>query len=207
MLQSNSTINSWIGMILNKTIEEKSITRNFFNFPFKISNHSIYFLISTILGSILLIISAKIKVPLYPVPMTLQPLAVLLIGMLFGRNLAGATVGLYIFQGVCGLPVFAYGGGYMYLFGPTGGFILGFFVSAIILGSLADRDWGKSLFLSLLCMIIGLFIIYFFGILQLSIMKGFDFALLKGFFPFIIGDLYKLLLAGILIPQIWKFAK
>ena len=207
MLQSNSTINSWIGMILNKTIEEKSITRNFFNFPFKISNHSIYFLISTILGSILLIISAKIKVPLYPVPMTLQPLAVLLIGMLFGRNLAGATVGLYIFQGVCGLPVFAYGGGYMYLFGPTGGFILGFFVSAIILGSLADRDWGKSLFLSLLCMIIGLFIIYFFGILQLSIMKGFDFALLKGFFPFIIGDLYKLLLAGILIPQIWKFVK
>ena len=207
MLQSNSTINSWIGMILNKTIEEKSITRNFFNFPLKISNHSIYFLISAILGSILLIISAKIKVPLYPVPMTLQPLAVLLIGMLFGRNLAGATVGLYIFQGVCGLPVFAYGGGYMYLFGPTGGFILGFFVSAIILGSLADRDWGKSLFLSLLCMIIGLFIIYFFGILQLSIMKGFDFALLKGFFPFIIGDLYKLLLAGILIPQIWKFAK
>ena len=207
MLQSNSTINSWIGMILNKTIEEKSITRNFFNFPFKISNHSIYFLISAILGSILLIISAKIKVPLYPVPMTLQPLAVLFIGMLFGRNLAGATVGLYIFQGVCGLPVFAYGGGYMYLFGPTGGFILGFFVSAIILGSLADRDWGKSLFLSLLCMIIGLFIIYFFGILQLSIMKGFDFALLKGFFPFIIGDLYKLLLAGILIPQIWKFAK
>ena len=207
MLQSNSTINSWIGMILNKTIEEKSITRNFFNFPFKISNHSIYFLISAILGSILLIISAKIKVPLYPVPMTLQPLAVLLIGMLFGRNLAGATVGLYIFQGVCGLPVFAYGGGYMYLFGPTGGFILGFFVSAIILGSLADRDWGKSLFLSLLSMIIGLFIIYFFGILQLSIMKGFDFALLKGFFPFIIGDLYKLLLAGILIPQIWKFAK
>ena len=162
MLQSNSTINSWIGMILNKTIEEKSITRNFFNFPLKISNHSIYFLISAILGSILLIISAKIKVPLYPVPMTLQPLAVLLIGMLFGRNLAGATVGLYIFQGVCGLPVFAYGGGYMYLFGPTGGFILGFFVSAIILGSLADRDWGKSLFLSLLCMIIGLFIIYFF---------------------------------------------
>ena len=207
MLQSNSTINSWIGMILNKSIEEKSITRNFIHFPIKISNYSIYFLISAILGSILLIISAKIKVPLYPVPMTLQPLAVLLIGMLFGRNLAAATVGLYILQGILGLPVFAYGGGFMYLFGPTGGFIIGFLVSAIILGSLADRGWGKNLFLSLLCMIIGLFIIYFFGILQLSIMKGFDFAIIKGFFPFIIGDLYKLLLAGLLIPQIWKLTK
>ena len=163
--------------------------------------------ITILLGCVLLIISAKIKVPLYPVPMTMQPLAVLLIGMLFGRNLASATVGLYVFQGLMGLPVFAYGGGFMYIFGPTGGFIIGFLVAAIILGHLADKGWGRSLFTSMLCMIIGLCVIYFMGIFQLSLIKGFDYAILKGFYPFIIGDLYKLFLAGILIPYIWKLAK
>ncbi len=191
MLNSNIVIgNSWIESISSRWTNGIVITP-----------------ITILLGSILLIISAKIKVPLYPVPMTLQPLAVLMIGMLFGRNLASATVGLYIFQGLMGLPVFAYGGGFMYIFGPTGGFIIGFLFSAIILGHLADKGWGRSLYTSILCMAIGLFVIYFMGILQLSIIKGFDYAILKGFYPFIIGDLYKLFLAGILIPYIWKLAK
>ena len=193
MLNLNTNLvigNSWIKSISNKWANGIVITP-----------------ITILLGCILLIISAKIKVPLYPVPMTLQPLAVLMISMLFGRNLASATVGLYIFQGLLGLPVFAYGGGFMYIFGPTGGFIIGFLLAAIILGHLADKGWGRSLFTSILCMVIGLFIIYFMGILQLSVIKGFDYAILKGFYPFIIGDLYKLLLAGILVPYIWKLAK
>ena len=82
--------------------------------------------VTVVICSLLLILSAKIKVDLYPVPMTLQPLAVLLIAMLCGRNIAVATVSLYLFQGMVGIPVFAYGGGLPYLLGPTGGFLFGF---------------------------------------------------------------------------------
>ena len=184
---------SWVEIIINKLNKNK---------VFNLTN------LSTVLfGSILLIISSKIKIDLYPVPMTLQPLAVLMIAMLYGRNLATATIGVYILQGLIGLPVFAYGGGLMYIFGPTGGFIIGFLISGIVLGELADRGWGKRLITSIVCMLLGLLIIYFFGILQLTLIKGFEYAILKGFYPFLIGDLYKLLIAGILVPYIWKLAK
>ena len=157
--------------------------------------------------SFLLILSAKIKVNLYPVPMTLQPLAVLMIAMLCGRNIAVASVSFYLFQGIVGLPVFAYGGGFIYLMGPTGGFLFGFLIASIIVGELADRGWGKFLFKSIFSMLIGMFMIYFFGILQLSVIKGFDFAIINGLQPFIIGDAYKLILAALLLPQIWKLVK
>jgi len=162
---------------------------------------------TVVICSILLVLSAKIKVDLYPVPMTLQPLAILMIAMLCGRNISVASVSLYLFQGIIGLPVFAYGGGLPYLMGPTGGFLLGFLFVAIVIGDLADRGWGKNLFKSIVAMLLGLFIIYFFGILQLSIIKGFDYAILTGMKPFIVGDFYKLLLASLLLPQIWKLTK
>ena len=193
MLSFKSNSLSWIELVTNKLNKNKI---------FNLAN------ISTVLfGSIILIISAKIKVDLYPVPMTLQPLAVLMIGMLFGRNLAIATIGLYILQGIAGFPVFAYGGGLLYLFGPTGGFIVGFFIAGLVLGELAVRGWGRNILSSIFCMMLGMFIIYFFGILQLSAIKGFAFAIIKGFYPFLVGDLYKLLVAGILVPFIWRLAK
>ena len=193
MLSFKSNSLSWIELVTNKLNKNKI---------FNLIN------ISTVLfGSIILIISAKIKVDLYPVPMTLQPLAVLMIGMLFGRNLATATIGLYILEGIAGLPVFANGGGLLYLFGPTGGFIFGFFIAGLVLGELADRGWGRNILSSIFCMMLGMFIIYFFGILQLSAIKGFAFAIIKGFYPFLVGDLYKLLVAGILVPFIWRLAK
>ena len=193
MLSFKSNSLSWIELVTNKLNKNKI---------FNLIN------ISTVLfGSIILIISAKIKVDLYPVPMTLQPLAVLMIGMLFGRNLAIATIGLYILEGIAGFPVFAYGGGLLYLFGPTGGFIVGFFIAGLVLGELADRGWGRNILSSIFCMMLGMFIIYFFGILQLSAIKGFTFAIIKGFYPFLVGDLYKLLVAGILVPFIWRLAK
>ena len=157
--------------------------------------------------SVLLIISAKIKIDLYPVPMTLQPLAVLMIAMLCGRNIGIASIGLYLAQGIIGLPVFAYGGGIPYLIGPTGGFLIGFLIAGFIVGELADRGWGKEIFKSVSAMLIGLIVIYFCGILQLSFIKGFDYAIIKGMEPFIIGDLYKLILASLLLPQIWKLTK
>ena len=124
--------------------------------------------VTVVICSLLLILSAKIKVDLYPVPMTLQPLAVLLIAMLCGRNIAVAAVSLYLFQGMVGIPVFAYGGGLPYLLGPTGGFLFGFLFASIIIGELADRGWGKHLFKSVIAMLLGLFVIYICGVLHLK---------------------------------------
>jgi biotin transport system substrate-specific component len=172
------------------------------------SNFSIATSVLTIIFcSLLLILSAKIKVDLYPVPMTLQPLAILMIAMLCGRNIAVSSVSLYLFQGMIGLPVFAYGGGLPYFMGPTGGFLFGFLIAALVLGEMADRGWGKLFLKSILAMLIGMFIIYFFGILQLSFLKGFSFAILESLSPYMVGDLYKIILAALLIPQIWKFTK
>ena len=194
MIEDRVSRNTWIESFLlkNKNIDKFSFITTLF---------------TIFTCSFLLILSAKIKVDLYPVPMTLQPLAVLMIAMLCGRNIAVASVSLYLFQGVVGLPVFAYGGGLIYLMGPTGGFLFGFLFASIIVGELANRGWGQYLFKSMFAMLIGMLIIYFFGVVQLSAIKGFDFAIINGLKPFIIGDTYKLILAALLLPQIWKLVK
>jgi biotin transport system substrate-specific component len=159
-----------------------------------------------IICSILLIISAKIKVDLYTIPMTMQPFAILIIAMLCGRNLAAGSISLYLFQGMIGLPVFANGGGMLYLMGPTGGFLFGFLIAAIIMGELADRGWGRHILKAFIAMFLGLFIIYFFGIIQLSLFLSFEKAILM-MKLYMVGDFYKLLLATLLVTQIWKLTK
>ena len=96
-------------------------------------------------GSLLLAVSAKIQVPFWPVPMTMQSLAVLLIGITLGSRMGAATIVLYLAEGFCGLPVFAGAtAGPAYMAGPTGGYLIGFLLCAAAVGVLAERGWDRN---------------------------------------------------------------
>ncbi len=163
-----------------------------------------------IVGTVLLTVSAKIQVPFWPVPMTMQTMVVLLIGMAFGARLGAATVALYLLEGAFGLPVFAgtpeKGIGLAYIMGPTGGFLVGFVVAAAVVGWLAERGFGRSLITTLVAMIVGSSLIYLFGVSWLATLIGWDQALALGVTPFLAGAALKIVLATALLPTCWKFA-
>lgn len=167
-----------------------------------------YFLI-VFLGSCLIAVSSKVQVPFYPVPMTLQTMVVLMLGMALGWRLAGATILLYLAEGASGLPVFAgtpdKGIGLAYMMGSTGGYLFGFLVAATVCGWLAERGWGHNFIGTATCMVIGNSLIYMFGISWLGVILGWDKPLLAwGIFPFLWGDLLKIILAAIAMPLAWK---
>ena len=161
-------------------------------------------LLLVIVGSILLTVSAKISVPFYPVPMTMQTLVVLFIGLTFGRFLGPLTIFAYLAQGALGLPVFANGGGFVYLMGPTGGYLLGFFLSAVILSYIADLGWNKSYLLTFMSLLIGSFVIFFIGLTQLGFLLGKSISetISLGLLPFIYGELFKISILAIFVPLI-----
>ncbi len=135
----------------------------------------------------LLALSAKVQVPFYPVPMTLQTMALMFIGCFFSRSVAWASLGSYVLLGVLGLPLFAKGGGMVYLLGPTGGYILGF-LPAMALFLLAR---GKSV-RSLLVLFGGIVVIYVCGLAWLGGSIGWEKPLLAlGLIPFVGGDIAK----------------
>ena len=146
-----------------------------------------------ILGSALLTLSAKAQVPFYPVPMTMQTLVVLLIGMALGPRLGAATVLFYLAQGAAGLPVFAgtpeKGIGLAYLLGPTGGYLAGFAVAAGVSGWIVERR--RDLVGIVLAVAAGLAVIYALGVLWLSTLVGFGPAIALGVLPFLWGELFK----------------
>ena len=157
-------------------------------------------------GSVLLALSAHIKVPFYPVPVTMQTMLVLLIGMAYGSRLGFATILAYLAQGAVGLPVFAGGAGLAYMAGPTGGYLFGFAVSAFLVGMMAEKGWSKSYQSTALAMVIGNIVIYAFGVTWLSsIIGSFDKAIQFGLMPFIYGDLLKIVIATIALPVAWKY--
>jgi biotin transport system substrate-specific component len=160
-----------------------------------------------VIGVVILSISAHVKVPFYPVPMTLQTLVVLLIGMSYGSRLGGVTILSYLFLGAFGAPVFSGGAGFAYLIGPTGGYLLGFFVSTVLLGFLAERGMGKTWKTSALLALIGTSTIYLLGLAWLTSIIGHEKAIQFGLLPFIYGDLLKLFLVSVSIPLAWKLAK
>ncbi|MDD9909648.1 MAG: biotin transporter BioY [Ahrensia sp.] len=159
-------------------------------------------------GSLALWVSAKITVPFWPVPMTMQTLVVLMIGMMFGAKLGMATVLLYLAEGAAGLPVFAgtpeKGIGLAYMMGTTGGYLVGFVLAAGIAGWFAERGWDRNVFTTALAMLIATAAIYVPGLIWLGTIVGWDKPVLAwGLTPFLAADALKLALAAALMPLLW----
>ncbi len=151
-------------------------------------------LVLAVTGSLLLWASAKIQVPFWPVPMTLQTAAVFLLGFACGSRLALATVALYLAEGAAGLPVFAgtpeKGLGLPYMLGPTGGYLVGFLAAAWIAGRAAER--GVGIVGALAAMLLGSLAIYGAGLAWLAGFVGAEAAIRLGLLPFLPGDLVKI---------------
>lgn len=158
-----------------------------------------------LLGSWLVALSAQIEIPLWPVPITGQTLAVLLVGALLGSRRGALSLLAYLAQGAAGLPVFAgASGGLAKLVGPTGGYLLGFVLAAWLVGWLSERGWDRSRRGTFLAMLLGNLVIYTLGLPWLAQFTGWEKVLALGFYPFLLGDLLKMGLAALLLPQAWQ---
>ena len=164
-------------------------------------------LLAVLAGVALLTASAHIKIPFYPVPLTMQTLIVLGIGMTYGVRLGGATLLGYLAAGFIGLPVFAGGAGMAYMMGPTGGYLAGFFAAAVVLGALAERGWTRSWATAAAAMLMGNVIIYLLGVGWLTSLIGWDKAVQFGLLPFLYGDALKLIIAALGVPYLWSKLK
>ena len=167
------------------------------------------YLLIIFLGSILLTISSKIKIPFYPVPMTMQTFVVLFLGMSFGYKIGLATVSLYLLEGIIGLPVFSNtpekGIGIVYFTGPTMGYLIGFLFATFLAGYFNYKKNILDIFFKLL---ISVSTIYILGVFWLGSLIGWDkpiFAL--GVTPFLLAELFKILLLTLLAKNILKIRK
>ena len=162
-----------------------------------------------IVGTILLTISAKIKIPFYPVPMTMQTFVVLMLGALFGYKIGLLTVSLYLLEGIYGLPVFAgtpeKGIGFTYFMGPTMGYLIGFLVAVFFAGFFKYDKGPINTFLKL---IFSVSFIYILGLVWLGTLIGWDKPIFKfGAQPFLLAELFKVLLLLFLTPTLLKIKK
>ena len=165
-----------------------------------------------IISSLILTISSKIQTPLAPVPVTMQTFAVLFLGMAFGYKIATASVILYLIQGVIGLPVFAKGGGLIYFQGPTSGYLFGFIIGAFSSGYFKVTSGALSTFIKL---VFSVSFIYLFGLIwlwiNLNFYAGKELSFIQifeiGAKPFLIIEIYKLLILAVLAEKIFKIRK
>ena len=160
-----------------------------------------------ILGSLALTISAKIKIPFYPVPMTMQTFVVMLLGLAFGYKIGLATVSLYLLEGIVGLPVFSNspekGVGLVYFTGPTMGYLIGF-LSACFLASFVKLN--DNYFLIFTKLFLSVSTIYILGVLWLGTLLGWDRPIFElGVMPFLLAEIFKIALLTILAKKIYKF--
>ena len=163
----------------------------------------------SVLGTLLLTISAKIKIPFYPVPMTMQTFIVLFLGITLGPKIGLLTVSLYLFEGIFGLPVFAgtpeKGVGLVYFTGPTMGYLIGFLLAVYFSGSF---KYDKGLINTFLKLIFSVSFIYIFGLIWLGTLIGWDKPIFKlGAQPFLLAELFKMLLLLFLTPTLLKTKK
>jgi biotin transport system substrate-specific component len=157
-----------------------------------------------VLGSLLIVLCARIEIPLTPVPITAQTFGVLLVGALLGSRRGVISILLYLGFGAIGLPVFAGGASGLARFaGPTAGYLLGFVAAAAIVGWLSERGWDRRAGTTALAMVFGMAVIYSFGTVWLSRFVGWERVLTIGVLPFIPGDVLKLTLATVALPSGW----
>ena len=158
-----------------------------------------------------LALSAKVKVPLWPVDASLQTLALFTIAAAFGRRLAVATVALYLLEGALGLPVFQgtpeRGIGLAYMAGPTGGYLVGYVLGAFMVGWAADKGWDRNPFRLFGVMLVAEIVLLALGALWLAYLFGFDKAFAYGVGPFIVTDLIKIALAAAIVPALWRLVR
>lgn len=158
-----------------------------------------------VIGSLVLAVSAQLFIPWQPVPLTFQTPTVLLLGILYGPRLGAATVGLYLLEGVCGLPVFAeMSFGPAVLFGPTGGYLLSYLVGAFASGYLMERGFNRNLGAVILAVLIGTLLIFIGGVAQLSCFVGLQKAFEFGVMPFILTEPVKLLVGSVAVYYLWR---
>ena len=161
-----------------------------------------------IFGTILLTISAKIKVPFYPVPMTMQTFVVVIIGITFGWKLGLATIFAYLFEGSIGLPVFAgtpeKGIGLSYMIGPTGGYLVGF-ISAVFISGFVNLN--KNIFIKFLLVSLAVFAIYLTGVPWLAYLAGWEVAYVWGIKNFVLAEIFKIAIIVISTDKLLKLRK
>ncbi|MFW2544979.1 biotin transporter BioY [Primorskyibacter sp. 2E107] len=160
-------------------------------------------------GVLVLTLSAKVVVPMWPVPMTMGTFAVLTLGAVYGPGLGLATIGVYILCGALGLDVFAGSSattsGLAYMAGPTGGYLAGYVLAVLTLGVAARAGWDRSPLRMGLALLAGNLVIYLPGVLWLGVLLGWDKPLLEwGLLPFLLGDVLKLGLAAFAVPLAWR---
>ena len=166
-------------------------------------------LIVIFFGSIVLAISAKIKIPFYPVPMTMQTFVVLFLGISFGYKIAFSTVGLYLIEGILGLPVFSNsperGVGLVYFTGPTMGYLIGFLSACFLASFVKFEDNYLIIFLKL---VFAVSTIYIFGILWLGNFLGWDKPIIQlGVTPFLLAELFKVVLLTVISKYVFKLRR
>ena len=178
-------------MELIKEIKQSKILRNVF---------------IALMGTVFLAVSSKIKIPFYPVPMTMQTFMILFLGIALGWKLGVATVTLYLFEGIIGLPVFSSspekGVGIVYFTGPTMGYLIGFVFTVYFAGSF---NFSKNLFIRFLQLSFSISFIYILGVLWLGTLIGWEKPLFQlGVQPFLLAELFKILIILISLPKIKK---
>ena len=167
-------------------------------------------IILIIAGIAALAVAAKIKIPMFPVPMTMGTFAVLSIGAAYGMRLGLATIIGYMLIGVFGFDVFAGSSaetfGMTYMMGGTGGYLVGYVLAILALGYAARQGWDRSIGKMALAMVLGNVLIYVPGLIWLAMLYGTDAPIFTwGLTPFLLGDLVKLALAALLLPAVWGF--